>query len=293
MNRAFFNLILSTAVLVLASTALADSLITKDGQTVTGKSYRRKDDMIMVTMEIPGPDGKPMNAEKGILQADLVKVECPVPAILKEAPPLLVQGQASAVLTRLKEAAANVEAFGDLPGSPWPDLVILQAHIFISLGKDAEAAALVASIERSSDKSVKSAVDATRALIFAEKGDHEKAALLINPLLADEDGKDVKASALAAASVAHGLALMEKKEWVAALKCFISLPVFQPDETALSAMALLGSAKAYYAMEDFDHAIAALQEIIKLQPSSAEAKLAAPLVVEFQRRQRVVKESKD
>lgn len=292
MSRHRLSIVLALVYAVSAAPA-ADSLVTKDGQTITGKSYRRKDDTILVTLEIPGPDGKPMTAEKGILMTEITKVECQQPAILKDAPELLAKGQVGQVLQSVREAAEDVEPFGDLPGSPWPDLVVLQSEILIALGKDAEASTLVAPIERSSDNNVKTSAATIRALVYARKGDHERAASLISPVLADEDAKDANGSALAAAYLTRGLALLDKKEWIPALKMFLSLPVFEPDETAYNAIVMLGSAKAYFGMEDYDRAIATLKELIKAYPSSPEAGLAPPLLTEYERRQRVVKEAKD
>src|SRR5437867_6388039 len=57
-------------IVALVTGAHADSLVLKSGQVVTGKSFRRNGDQIMVTTEIQGPDGKPMNAERGTPLAD-------------------------------------------------------------------------------------------------------------------------------------------------------------------------------------------------------------------------------
>ena len=127
-----------------------------------------------------------------------------------------------------------------------------------------------------------------RALIAARKGDHATAASLAEPLLKDA----VRSSTIAAATVALGLGQLEQKKFSEALKAFLELPVFLPDETALSGIARLGAAQAYFGMEDYDRAIATLEELIKTQPGIPQISTAESLLPEWTRRRRAVQNAK-
>lgn len=276
-------------MLVLPLCVQADSLILKDGKAVTGKTFRRDGDNILVTVEVPGPDGKMMNAERGTPVAEVDRVDCTIPAALKDAVPLLAQGNASGALAQIEPAVAAAEAFLDLPGSHWPDLAVLQAQALLAAGKDPSAELVAGKLAGCTDADAKAAGNAIAALIAARKGDFDRATSLANPLLPPGP----KPSVAAMASAARALALLEKKQFDDALLGFLEAPVFAPHATGLSAISQLGAAKAYFGMEDFDRAIKTLEELTKAQPSSPEAKLAQTLLPEYQRRKRVVNEAKE
>ncbi len=90
-----------------------------------------------------------------------------------------------------------------------------------------------------------------------------------------------------------GWACSPKSSIPEALKAFLELPVFLPDETALCGIAQLGAAQAYYGMEDYDRAIAALESLIKTRPGSPEIAKAQALLPEWKRRRRAVEEAKE
>lgn len=273
---------------LLAASLHADTLVLKNGQTATGRSFRRQGDAILVTVEIPGPDGRPMTAERSTPLAEIVKVECVQPAMLKTAPALLAAGKATSVLPAADEAAKLAEPFGDLPGSYWPVLIVLKAHTLLSMGKDAEAAALATTMRKSANADLARDACAVEAVIAARKGDHGTAAALAAPLRKEA----TRPGTIAAAAVARGLGCLKQQQFQEALKAFLELPVFTPDETALSGMAQLGAAQAYYGMADYDRAITTLEHLIKTQPGSPETSKAQTLLPEWQRRRTAVNAAK-
>lgn len=264
----------------------ADTLVLKNGQTITAKSFLRQADAIFVTS---GPNGEPVTSETGTPLAEIAKVEFDPPAVFKNAPPLLAAGKTSTVLAEVGAALKTAETFGDLPGSHWPDLLVLQADILIAMGKDAEAAALATTMMKTKNAELVRDSQALLALIAARKGDHREASTLLETVLKDQP----RPATIAAAAVARGLGLLAKQHYQEALKAFLELPVFLPDETALSGLAQLGAAQALYGMEDYDRAIAALESLLKTRPGTPEIATAQSLLPEWQRRRRVVEEAKE
>lgn len=273
--------------LALASTRLAaDTLVLKSGQTVTSRSFTRSGEWMVAASG--GPiDGA--TAETRVPYGEVASVECTPPAILKNAPAMLAAGKASSVLAEVRLALPAHEGYGILTGSWWPDLFSLQAHVLLAMGRDAEVADLVTSMKKSGSPSLVGDAQALRALMASRKGDHSLAASLAEPLL--KEGS--RPRTLAAASVALGLGYLEKQKFPQALKAFLELPVFLPEETALSAMAQLGAAQAYFGMEDYDRAISTLEDLVKNQPGVAESTTAQSLLPEWTRRRRVVQEAKE
>lgn len=279
--------VMPTGIAILLSLGLhADTLVLKSGQLISGKSFARRGDAIMATS---GPDGAPVTSETGAPLNQISKVECDVPEVFRTVPPQLAIGKAAMALEEVENALKAAEVYGDLPGSRWPDLLVLRAHIVLSMGKDDEAAELAKEMKATKNAVLVRNSQALLALIAARQGNHDKAAYLLDPLRHEPASPAI----MAAASVVRGLGLLEKKEYPEALKAFLELPVFLPDETAFSGMAQVGAAQAYYGMEDYDRAIAALESLIKTRPGTPEIATAEALLPEWKRRRRAVEEAKE
>lgn len=274
--------------LLLAATASADSLVLTSGQTLSAKTFRREGDFIIATAETPGPDGKMMKVERKTPLTEISKVESTLPTVLQNAHTLFSTGKAASALNDILNAVKAAEPFGELPGSFWPELIVLQAHGLLAFGRDVEAAALVRSFEKTKHAALAADAKALLALLAARTGDHATAQSLALPLLKDNQ----RPSTIAAASVAHGMCLLAKKEHAAALKAFLELPVFAPDQQALSAAAQFGAAQAYWGLEDHDRAIAALEDLIKNAASSPEAPRAQALLAQWKKRRTALNEAK-
>ena len=272
--------------------ALADTLVLRDGRSVEAPLFRREGESIVAIAEVPGPDGKPIKAERVVALPEIVKVVFTEPAVFRDAGARLGAGEASSALPAIVAATKAAEPLGTIPGSFWPDLQILQAHTLVALGRNAEAETIAAQLKSHADGNVAAGGQAISALV-ASFG--ESSATTISSaqdlLKAARTNPGAKPSTIAAASVACGLSLLEKEPRLA-LKCFLELPVFLPGETALSGIARLGTAKSYFAMSDFDRAISSLEELIKTQPGAPEAAKAKTLLPDWQRRRTVFNESK-
>jgi tetratricopeptide (TPR) repeat protein len=266
----------------------ADSLVLTNGQTLTAKSYRRVGGDIISTNEQPGSNGAMMTVEFKTPLTEISKVECAPPLVLQSAQELFATGKADVVLGDILAAVKSAEVFGELPGSFWPELVVLQAHSLLALGRDAEADALVGSFEKTTDVALAADAQAVRAVLAARAGNYESAMSLALPLLNEKS----RTSTVAAASLAHGLCLLEKKDHAAALKAFLELPVFTPDQQALTAAAHLGVGQSYWGLEDYDRAIATLEELVKTCASSPEAPKAQALLPQWIKRRTAVAEAK-
>ncbi len=272
--------------LLLASGLQADTLVLKNGQALSGKAFHREGEVIGVTT---GPTGEPVAAgTPGTPLGEIAKVECDRPPVLAGVAPLLTAGKTSAALEKVQAALKSAEVYDLLPGSYWPDLLVLQADILLAMGRDDEAAKLATAMDKTKNPPLVLDALALRALMSARHGDHGTASLL-----AVEAKAATRPGSLAALSVVRGLACLEKKHYEEALKAFLELPVFLPDETAFGAIAQLGSAHAYFGMEDYDRAIAALEVLIKTQPETPQMAVAQTLLPEWQRRRTVVQEAKE
>jgi tetratricopeptide (TPR) repeat protein len=273
------------AILLLLSAALrADSLVLKDGRTLSGRAFVRQGDVILPAA---GSGGESPAAAEGVRLTDIAKVECERPALLKNAPTLLAAGRISNVLVDIDKALAAAETYADLPGSHWPDLMVLKAHALIAAGSDPEADGIAVAMRKTRNPDLVTDSLATRALIAARKGDHREA----DSLLADLPKDCGRPGALAAAAVARGLGRLANQRFEEALKSFLELPVFLPDETALGGIALLGAARAFHGMEDYDRAISTLEKLIQSRPSTPEIPIARTLLPEWTRRRTVVREA--
>jgi len=274
-------------LLVLLSTGLhADTLVLKSGLTISGRSFVREGDALVLAA---GPNGEPVTAGTSTPLAEIVRVECDPPAVLKNAPAMLAAGKTSTVLSEVRLAMSAAETYGELPGSCWPDLYSLQAQVLLATGRDAEAAELATAMKKNRNIGLAADSQGLRALIAARKGDHAAAVSLAEPLIKEA----ARPSAVAAASVAIGLGHLKKNKFPEALKAFLELPVFLPDETAFSGIVRLGTAQAYYGMDDYDRAIATLEELIKIQPGIPELATAESLLPEWTRRRRAVQEANE
>lgn len=273
--------------LVLSSALQADELTLKNGQTIEGKTFVRQGESLFLTETLTG---EPVTLETGIPLAAITRISCDPPAVLASAPALLAKGDCQKVLEEVDAALKEAEKFGTLPGSRWPDLLVLRSHILVAMGKDADAAAMAASMSRTKDPRLVCNSEVLLALLAARKGSHTEAAARLKDALVGESSGN---GAVAASSVARGLGLLEKEMYPDAMKAFLELPVFLPDETALIGMVQLGTARAYFGLNDTDTAIATLEDLIKNRPGTPEVAIAESLLPEWKRRRTAIQEAKE
>lgn len=279
--------------LCLCAAALADSLVLQSGQMITGTQYRREGEFIIATAEAKSADGKTMSVEKKIPLADVSRVECQLPAVLAETRPLLAGGKVVEALEPISAAVKAAEAYGELPGSVWPELLCWQAQALLAAGQEAEALALCARLKTSHEPRILQLVQATQALLAMRQGKVDSALAAAEPLFQKRLQGTVPAGVVAIAAVTRGMAFLAKEDFSSAMKSFLELPVFLPEETALTTLAKLGEAKAWLGLADYDHAIDALEAIRKERAFSPEAAEAQKLLPDWIRRRQAVRDAKD
>jgi hypothetical protein len=67
----------------------------------------------------------------------------------------------------------------------------------------------------------------------------------------------------AIASIYKGRSHLALKQWEPALLSFLMVPVFYPEARALMPPSLLGAGRAYFQLDDFEHAKTTLNDLIK------------------------------
>ncbi len=67
----------------------------------------------------------------------------------------------------------------NLPGSRWPDLLVLRAYILVGIGQGCEAAKLANAMKKTKNAELVREAQALLALIAARKGEHGDAASLL------------------------------------------------------------------------------------------------------------------
>lgn len=274
-------------LLTLACAASAQNIIMKDGKVIATKGLRRQGDTIVATVEMPGGEaGKPAKTgDLGYPIAQIAKLEFPEPPPLRTAPDLIAQGKAADVLPQLDAVLKYYEGFRDAPGSWWPQTALLKVQALASLGRNAEAEPLAEQIGRmATDPEVTRAASVQIAAGLSRKGNHTRALEMAEAALKDSKDPATRAPAF----VIKGEALLVKKEWDDAILALLQVPVFYPTEKVLMPQVLLGRSRAHFGMDDFPAAKAALAELQKNFPSSAEAKLADAELAKIARREKAL-----
>jgi tetratricopeptide (TPR) repeat protein len=273
-TTALFCLVLG----LLAGAAPAQNILLKDGKVVPTKGLRRQGDTIMATVEIPAPAAageKPAQArtgEVGYPLAQIAKLDFPEPAQLRTVPELIVAGKAPEALVQIEPVVRFYESFRDAPGSWWGEAALLKVEALLALGNFKDADPLIDSLARSvSDPETVRAVKVFVAAGMTRRGEHAKAVAVFEQVMKEA----TKPQTLATAAVNKGQSHLALKQYEPALLAFLQIPVFYPGQKLLVPQAMLGSAKAYYGLEDLPHAKSTLDELLKdyaAAPQAAEAK---------------------
>lgn len=264
--------------LAAAGSAGAQNILLKDGKTIVAKGLRRQGDTIMATVDIPIPASgreaaKVQSGELGYPVDKIAKLDFPEPAVLQTVPELIANGQAAAALTQLDPVILYYGQFRDAPGSWWPDAVLLKLEALQALGNFKEADPLIDNFSRvATDPETVRAAKVFVAGQASRRGDHVKALKLFDEVLKDTN----KPLTLAAAAVNMGQSQLALKQYDSALLSFLQIPVFFPRQKMLLTQSLLGTARAYFGLEDLPRAKATLDELLKdfsTSPQAAEAKM--------------------
>ena len=253
--------------------APAQNILLKDGKTIVARSLRRQGDTIMATVEItPATTGDTPTAaqtgEVGYALAAIAKLDFPEPAQMRTVPDLIVAGKMAEALAQIEPVVKYYESFRDAPGSWWDEAAMLKLEALQAMGNFKDSEPLIDSLARSAtDPETVRAAKVFVAAGLTRRGEHAKAVEMFEQVLKDA----TKPLTIATASVNKGQSHLALKQYEPALLAFLQVPVFYPNQKLLVPQALLGSARAYYGLEDLTRAKATLDELLKDYGSSAQA----------------------
>ena len=263
---------LALGIAVTASLS-AQNIVLKDGKIIAAKGLRRQGDTIMATIEIAlaatGDNAASVQTgEVGYALAQIAKLDFPEPAQLHTVPDLIVAGKMAEALAQIEPVVKYYESFRDAPGSWWDEAAMLKVEALQAMGNYKDSEPLIDSLARSAgDPETVRAAKVFMAAGLTRRGEHAKAVEIFDKVLQET----TKPLTLATASVNKGQSHLALKQYEPALIAFLQVPVFFPNQRLLVPQAMLGSAKAYYGLEDLVRAKATLDELLKDYGSSPQA----------------------
>lgn len=260
-----------------ADTARAQNILLKDGKTIVTKGLRRTGDTIMATMDtsIPASPGKPavvQTGEFGYPLDKIAKLDFPEPPQLNTVPELIATGKVAEALAQIEPVVRYYAAFRDAPGSWWQESLLLKVEALQAMENFTESDPLIDNLSRiATDPETLRAAKVFVAAKLTRRGEHARALEMFEAVLKET----TKPMTLATASVNMGQSHLALKQYDAALLAFLQIPVFYPRQKMLLAQSLLGTARAYYGLEDLPRAKVTLNDLLKdfaTSPQAADAK---------------------
>ncbi len=273
--------------LASAAPVSAQNIVMKDGKTIIAKSLRRSGDTIMATIEISAATGEKQaqTGEVGYALSQISRLDYPEPGQLRTVPELILAGRMPEALAQIEPVVKFYESFRDAPGSWWSEAAMLKVEALQATGNYKDSEPLIDSLARSvSDPETVRAAKVFIAAGMTRRGEHAKAVEIFDAVLKDA----TKPLTIATASVNKGQSHLALKQYESALIAFLQVPVFYPNQKLLVPQALLGSAKAYYGMDDLVRAKATLDELLKDYGASAQAAEAKAELAKVAKRERAL-----
>ncbi len=260
------KLVTFAALLGLAVSASAQTIILKSGQRVETQGVRRSGDKVIGKIEVAGSAG-----EVGHQVSTIAKIEFPEPGGLKTASDSLAQGQPDRALTEVAPVLAFYDQFRDIPGGWWGQSAVVKVSALAALGRNVEAEAIASQVQKiGTDAETSRALSLRIANGLVRKQEFNKANELVDGVIKESGRPEV----LADAWVTKGHILSAQKQWDGALLAYLHVPVFYQDEKLFMPPALLGAARAYRRLDDMDRAKKSLHDLVTAFPKSAEAAAA-------------------
>lgn len=263
--------------LAAAGPARAQNILLKDGKTIVTKGLRRTGDMIMATVDIPIPaaPGQPAKVQIGEIGYGLdkiAKLDFPEPPELRTVPEMIAAGKLAEALAKIEPVVRQFGGFRDAPGSWWQEALLLKVEALQAMGNFEEADPLIEHLSRvATDPETVRAARVFVAAKLTRRGEHKRALEMFEQVRRET----TKPMTLATASVNMGQSYLGLKQYDDALIAFLQVPVFYPREKMLLAQSMLGTARAYFGLEDLPLAKATLEELLKdfaTSPQAADAR---------------------
>jgi tetratricopeptide (TPR) repeat protein len=264
-RRTVFVLLL-LLVIIIGPRGVAQVITLKSGQKIETLGVRRDGEVVMGKVQVGTGSG-----EVGYQVAQIAKIDFPEPRGVKMATDLMAQRQPDKALAEIEPVIAYYSAFKEVPGSFWSQAALIKVAVLAALKRDGEADNLANEIEKAvTDPEVARAVRVRLSAGLIRKKDFDKAIAICDAAIKESLEPEV----LANAWLNKGDALAGKKEWDAALLSYLRVPIFYQDVKTLLPPALLGSARAYWRLEDAARAKKAFNDLIAAYPQSPEAAIA-------------------
>ena len=261
-------------LLLLLNSVHGQTIVLKTGQRVETLGLRRDQDTILGKVQIGSSSG-----EVGYNIPQIAKIEFPEPRGLKNASDLLTQGQPDKALAEIEQVVAYYAPFKEIPGAWWAQAALIKVSVLTATGREADAEALANEVQKTvADPEIARAAQLRVAGGLIRKKDFEKALAICDAAIKESIVSEV----LANAWVKKGDALFGQRQWDAALLAYLHVPVFYGDETSFVPAALLGSARAYWRLDDAARAKKSFNDLIAAYPKSAEAKAAQSEIKKIQ-----------
>lgn len=259
-------LFLPVLLLVAVPSSFAQSILLKSGQTIETKGVRRSGDIVMGKMQVGASSG-----EIGYQASTIARINFPEPPQLKTTAAFLSQDEPEKALVDIEPVVKYYEPFRDLPGNFWAPAALLKVSALGGMQLDKQAEALGEEIRKSvTDPETARAAQLQLVPGLVRREDFEKALQLCESVIKES----IQADVLAEAWVSKGDVLAALRQWDGAVIAYLHVPVFYEDEKRWMPPALLGSARAFRALEDLERAKRSLNDLTAEFPKSAQAEVA-------------------
>jgi len=235
-----------------------------DGRTLPAASIRRSGGTLLVT--VPVANG--VRGEVGYPIATVRKIEMPEPPQLKSARQLVTEGKAGPALNEILSVVALQSGLREIPGNYWAPAALIEVDALLALKRDKDAQKLIEQLSSGTkDTELLQSARLALATLWARSGQADKAIPVFDETIATS--KDART--LARAWTSKGDALLAAEDYDGALLAYLRIPIFYSNEDAFIPASLLGSARAYEGLRDFDLARESLTQLTTNYASSPEA----------------------
>jgi len=260
-----------------ASAAYPIKVTLADGRMVPASSIRRAGTTLLVT--VPVANG--VRGEVGYPIATVRKLEMPEPPQLKSARQLVTDGKAAQALNEIRGVVVLQGDLREIPGNYWAPAALIEVDALIALERDKDAQKLIEQLSAGTkDTELLQSARLALATLWTRSGQADKAIPVFDETIATS--KDART--LARAWTSKGDALLAAGDYDGALLAYLRIPIFYSNEDASVPAALLGSARAYEGLGDFDLARESLTQLNKDYATSPEAAVSKDDLVRINRK---------
>ncbi len=250
-------------VLIFVRPGQAQNLLLKNGQTIATKGIRRSGEMVMCKIELGASSG-----EVGYQASTIAKIDFPEPPELKTTAAFLSQDDPQKALAAIGPVVKSWEVFRDLPGNWWAEAALLKVSALTGMQLDKEAERLEEEIRKTvpdPETAHAAQLQLTPGLIRTEQ--YHKVVQICDRAIKESARPEI----LAEAWLRKGDACLAQRKFDSAVLAYLHLPVFYANETRWMPPALLGTAKAFRGLDDFEQAKKSFTDLTAQFPKSPQA----------------------